>query len=320
MNKTDYINCYFQRKAYLTKINPLYAKHISDIFHWMIQADNIQNDKTKELFLDSTKSGIAIIMSKQDGIIAGLEEIIFLIKKYTKLRYSQKVKDGDAVTNDTKIITFAGQYTDILVYERTILNILGRMSGIATATQRLIKRTKYTSPCPFLAATRKTPLMFLDKKAVAVGGGLTHRLHLADWALIKDNHLVILKNELSTNSSEKVIAFAIRKMISLSVPFFEIEVETIPQAETAVATFENYKQKNTKIGMAILLDNFDEKKAAYCMKKLCKSPMYESILIEASGGIQAENIALWSKTGVDILSLGYLTHSSQTFDFSMQIV
>src|SRR5438105_3710844 len=131
MNREDRINQYFQKKNYLTPTNPSYRKHITNLFSWMTHADDIVNDKTAK-FLNIKGNGVASITSKQDGIIAGIEEVCFLLKQQTKLQVFPKVTDGTWVTTDTVLVDVAGSNNDLLAYERSILNILGRMSGIAS--------------------------------------------------------------------------------------------------------------------------------------------------------------------------------------------
>ncbi len=310
MDKSTLIQKYFQRKHLLTIDNSIYKKHSTDLFKLIMQADEIQQDSTIKL-LSIYGSGIGQIVAKQDGIIAGIEEAMFLFNEFTNLEVTSNIADGSQVSINQKILSISGDTKELLAYERVCLNILGRMSGIATNTNNLI--TKINNPSVQIAATRKTPWMLLDKKAVAIGRGLTHRLSLKDWPMIKDNHLKILQN-ISGISVEQTIVKAIKQMLHSQIEFFEIEVETAKQAETAVQTFEKWKTKNSRI--AVLLDNVIPTAAQETIKQL-QNP---DIIIEASGNITEENIIHWSKTGIDIISLGSLTHSTSNFDLSMRIV
>jgi nicotinate-nucleotide pyrophosphorylase (carboxylating) len=199
-----------------------------------------------------------------------------------------------------------------------MLNILGRMSGIATETDLIISSIKDIPGAPFVASLRKTPLMFLDKKAVAVGGGLTHRLNLSDSILIKDNHLAMLQEELGLTASEKAAETAVRLCMSSARNYFEIEVDSFSQANAVLHTFvkESEKQKQQKT-MTILLDNFKPTEAKKFVDFIKQLPVYNAVLIEASGEINKKNLSSWNETGVDIVSLGALTHSSKVFNFSM---
>ncbi len=302
MNRKNLVLQYFQKKQLLTVTNASYAKHITDLFLWMIQADDVENDMTKSFPVKTT--GTAEIISKQSGIIAGIEEITYLLKHHTKLSCTPHVEDGAQVSKGQIILTLTGNSRELLGFERTLLNILGRMSGIATFTHNLHN--------PSLAATRKTPWMLLDKKAVAIGGGLTHRLSLSDFALIKDTHLALLKKE--------TLEDVVKKMVAMDL-FFEIEVQTIDEAFVVTKTFEETRtQLQPLLVMAIMLDNVVPKTAATFVKKIQKNPVYPYIIIEASGEITKKNLPVWEKTGVDVLSMGSLTHSAPTFNFSMTIV
>ncbi len=318
MTREEIILHYFQKKNILNTSNPFYQVHISELFKWMVNGDDITHDKSlHNLHLHGT--GEAEIISKQKGLIAGVEEIVYLLSQFTQLTIIPKMHDGDEVVPGQKILIISGGYNEIIAYERVILNILGKMSGVATMTNTLVSQIGIQPP--FLASTRKTPLMFLDKKAVAVGGGVTHRLNLSDWAMIKDNHLKILQKE-TNQSLDKVISNAIMRMLEANVPFFEIEVESSEEAVlTAKAFLEKKSNRNIKTCIAILLDNFEPLSANNVIlqiKNVTREPF--QILFEVSGGITSKNLLAWTKTGTDIISLGALTHSSPTLDLSLSII
>jgi nicotinate-nucleotide pyrophosphorylase (carboxylating) len=317
MKRDNAILLHFQKAAELTVSKMFYRDHITELFQWMIKADAVENDSTSKTLAISGK-GKTQIITRQVGVIAGLEEIQALLTKKTKLVFMPKVSDGTRVSKDTVVAEVAGENTDLLAYERTILNILGRMSGIATETDTLVSLLKHIPVAPFIAALRKTSLMFLDKKAVAVGGGLTHRLNLSDEILIKDNHLGMLKKAMRFKTSEQAAEEAVRKCMQSAKNYFEIEVDTLSQANAILHVFvqENNKLKEKKM-MTILLDNFKTQDATRFASSLKKLPVYDSILIEASGEITARNLSEWATTGVDVVSLGALTHSPKVFNFSM---
>lgn len=326
MRRIDLVTKHFQRKHLLTTSNEIYRKQLTDLFQWMIQADQVNHDITSKN-LKLSGSARASIQAKQNGIIAGIEEVIYLLRQ-KNLIFNAKVSDGTLVYPGDIIAQINGNSVNLLGFERSILNILGRMSGIATTTQQIISWMKGYE-LPLLSATRKTPWMFLDKKAVAVGGGLTHRLNLEDWPLIKDTYLITLKKELQTESVEDVIIEAVKRMVHSSVGFFEIEVENTDQAFAAFTAFKNESVKpdielypakqKTRAIMAILLDNFQPKDALKFVSEMQKTPLYDFVLIEISGGVTEKNISSWTKIPVDVISLGVLTHSSPVFDLSMSI-
>jgi nicotinate-nucleotide pyrophosphorylase (carboxylating) len=318
MKRSDAVLLHFQKAAELTVSKKIYRDHITELFHWMITADAVFNDITSNT-LKLKRKGKTQILTRQSGVIAGIEELKELLSKNTSLIFSPKVFDGTMVTKDAVVAEVSGENIEILAYERTILNILGRMSGVATETDKVVSLIKDIAKAPFIASLRKTPLMFIDKKAVAVGGGLTHRLNLSDEILIKDNHLGMLQQELHLKTSEQTAEEAVIRCMRSSVNYFEIEVDTLAQANAVLHTFvrENEKLKQRKM-LTILLDNFTPESAKKFIDSLRKLPVYSSVLIEASGEINQANLTDWATTGVDVVSMGALTHSPKVFNFSMQ--
>lgn len=306
MNKSTIILKYFQKKNQLTVKNKKYQKTISTLFQWLIDNDKGDSDKTTKFLPNNNIK--AIIIAKQTGIIAGLEEVEYLLGKYTQLVFKPKTKDGSRINNLETIVEIQGKSHEILAYERTILNILQRMSGIATATNNLItlinlQLTTYNLQ-PFISATRKTPWMSLDKKAVAVGGGLTHRLNLSDGILVKDNHLIFVTIE----NALKILTG------NYQGELIEIEVTDAKQASQVLEAF----QPSHNNYLAILLDNFTPPTVKSLLSNLGHLKRSQ-IIFEASGGINEGNIQEWAETGVDILSLGSLTHSSRATNLSLEL-
>jgi nicotinate-nucleotide pyrophosphorylase (carboxylating) len=192
------------------------------------------------------------------------------------------------------------------------------MSGIATRTCDLIGLARQGSA--LIAGTRKTPWMLLDKKAIYGGGGLTHRLNLNDGVLIKDNHLKSLQHQLSQASLSDAITQAIRRTVASSPDSFEIEVEGADQGWVALAAFEATINGNPRHPtMIVMLDNFDPPSAAAFINEARRKPITERVLFEASGDITDQSISDWAQTGVDVVSLGALTHSVKNFNVSMAL-
>ncbi len=320
MNRTQLINSYFQKKDQLTVKNVAYIQTLNNLWQWLTASDDVKNDTTTNA-LNLTKNATAHISAKQDGVIAGIEEIIFLISSHiAHIRPIRLIQDGNIIQTGDGILKLSGPTAEILMYERAILNILGRMSGIATTTHNFISKLPNLPNPPLIAATRKTPWMLLDKKAVAVGGGLTHRLSLSDSVLIKDNHLMALQKEKNFKTLEETIQHTVAQMISKNVPFFEIEVATIPQAHAVLSTLStSYKLQATNSILALMLDNWQPNHVKTFIEKIKKTPVYNRVLLEASGDITEKNLKVWSQTGVDILSIGALTHSSHNFNLSLKI-
>jgi nicotinate-nucleotide pyrophosphorylase (carboxylating) len=186
------------------------------------------------------------------------------------------------------------------------------MSGIATETRCLVDSLKgYNTR---VAATRKTLWKYLDKKAVFLGGGLTHRLGLWDSILIKDNHLESLKRDGTKNPVEKAITLASR--FADKVGF--IEIETTNQNE-AIKAARKFKQLKLKKPCVIMLDNVQLDEIGQIIETLKNEILYDYVLLEASGNITSDNIKQYAETGVDVISLGYLTHSAKIFDMSLEM-
>jgi len=299
MNKRKLILKFFQKTDQLKTSRQVYRETVISLFNWLTANDEIKTDITSQLLKLHSKK-MAKIISHETATVAGLEEISYLIKRFTKLSLKTSVKDGNYVKTNQIVAQIQGPAKEILAYERTIINFLQRMSGIATQTNLLVNQI--LSPI-YLAATRKTPWGSLDKKAVAVGGGLTHRLSLKDGILIKDSHLKLT----STPQALKIILPQINHQL------VEVEVKNEAEALQALNTFNQLNQKNY---LAIMFDNF----SAPAIKKTVVQLNNQSVIYEASGGINETNLLSFAKTGVDIISLGALTHSSRATNLSLEII
>jgi len=240
----------------------------------------------------------AIIISKEGCIVAGLEEARQVFKKLGATATSL-VKDGSVVKKGTTVIEISGLVRSILKGERLALNIIGRMSGIATETKKLVERCHKINPKVMIAATRKTTPGFriFEKKAIVLGGGEPHRYGLYDAVIIKDNHLKII------GSVEKAIQIVTSKIHDKVI---EIEVENESDALSAA-------RMNVDV---IMLDNLDPRKGKIIARKIRE--VNPRILIEVSGGITGDNIEKYASFA-DRVSLGYLTHSIKNKDFSLEI-
>ncbi len=268
----------------------------------MLAEDVGQGDITTELLILPETKVEAKIIAKESGIIAGIDEILVLLASLG-LKAEASLKDGEKVEPGQIVIRVSGDARTILSAERTTLNILSRMSGIATTTRKLTEKLQKAGFKTKLACTRKTApgLMYFDKKAILIGGGDTHRLHLDDMILIKDNHLAL------AGSIEKVVKKAKQKA-SFSK---KIEVE-VTDAEKALAA--------AKAGADIIMfDNFSQKEIERAFKLLDKAALSRKALIEISGGITAENILSFVSAKVAIVSMGELTNSVKALNMSLEI-
>ena len=267
-------------------------------------ADDIGlGDVTVQALIPPNLTVNAVVIAKDDGVAAGIEEITILAE-YLGLKVKTKVADGETVKNKQVLIEISGNAQTILSAERTMLNLLSRMSGIATATYALTEKIKKAGFKAKIAATRKSApgLLYFDKKAVVIGGGDPHRLHLDDMVLIKDNHIAVV------GSPEEAV-----KKAKANVSFAKkIEVEVTEGADVL---------KVASAGAdVILLDNFSVKQVREAVDLLEKGGFLGKVVLEASGGIAAEDILDYAAAKVDIISMGQLTHSVKAFDISLELV
>ena len=264
--------------------------------------DSTSFDATTDALISSEHVAEASIISKSNGIVSGLEVSEFVFKKMdNSLDYSYKATDGDKVVEYQPVATIKGSFASILKGERTALNFLQRMSGISTLVSKYVDAVSGTNAK--IVDTRKTlpGHRILDKYAVKIGGGGNHRINLSDGILIKDNHINFLKNN-GYSLSEIINKARSNAGFGLKI---EIEVETYKDAVNSVKSGADI----------VLLDNMPldemEKTVSY-LRTIDKN-----VIIEASGGIGLNNVSNIAKTGVDIISVGALTHSVIAHDFSL---
>jgi len=268
----------------------------------MLAEDVGQGDITTALIVPEGSTAEAEVIAKEAGVAAGVEEAKILLESLG-LRVEALTTDGEKIKTKQVLMKIFGETRIILSVERTLLNILSRMSGIATTTRKLTEKLQKAGLKTKVACTRKAApgLLYFDKKAVFIGGGDTHRLHLDDMILIKDNHIAVVE------SIQKAIKMA-KENVSFSK---KIEVEVSKVNDVLVAA---------KAGVdIIMMDNLSPKQIEKAIKLLKKTGFLGKILLEASGGITAENILAFASTGVDIVSLGEITDSPKTLDISLEI-
>src|SRR3990170_251964 len=268
-----------------------------------ILAEDIgQGDVTTAAVVPSGVTAEAAVIAKEAGIAAGIEETAILAESLG-LKVKTEVEDGEEIKNKQVIMKISGDARTILSAERTMLNLLARMSGIATTTRKLTEKLKKAKATAKIAATRKTApgLLYFDKKAVLIGGGDPHRLHLDDMILVKDNHIAV------AGSIENALKRA-KQNASFSKKI-EIEVSRVRDALKAAEAGADI----------IMLDNFSPKQAKETIELLKKAGFFGKILLEASGGITEENLLEYAATQVNIISLGELTHSARALNVSLEI-
>ncbi len=254
-----------------------------------------QGDITSNSVIDKNLQNSFVLKSRADGVISGIQlaELSFKILD-SSLNFKKKINDGSYVKKEDIIATIEGFASSILSAERTALNFLSHLSGIASATNEMVNLISETNTR--IVSTRKTTpnLRILEKFAVKDGGGMNHRFGLYDGILIKDNHLAL------SGSISNSVSLAREKcghMVNI-----EVEVDNLDQYREALETQTD----------AILLDNFkveDLVKAVNLNKK--------NLILEASGKITKDNILDIAKTGVNLISSGWLTHSSPSLDIGL---
>lgn len=299
MERKTLIKKFWDRKSFLSIKNKQYNSFLINFINKKIKDDVKKSDLTTNALIKNQKI-TAYIIAKQPGVIAGIEEICFFLKK-NKMDCKPLKNDGQKIKNKDIIIKISGNAKKILSYERTILNILQRMSGIATNVYNLSQKINNK-----VAGTRKTLFDLLDKKAISVGKCLTHRLNLNDFVMIKDNHIKILNNNI-----EKTLILADKS----KTKFIEIEVKNKKEALKAANFISNLKSNKL---FAIMFDNMNPREIKESIKKI--KNINNKILFEVSGNINKKSIEKFSKTGTDIISVGSLTHSARAFDLSLKVV
>lgn len=276
-------------------------------------------DVTSQLLFPRPQKIKAKIITKSSGILAGIEEMRFFLagkwknngkKIFDTICLTTLQKDGTKIQSGLVLAKLYGSITDILKVERTILNLLQRMSGVATLTRKFMKKTPSSV---LVTPTRKTLWGLLDKKACVIGGGGTHRLGLYDGILVKDTHLSCYKHNL-----QKLFWILIQNFKGLSARFVEIEIENINDGLELAKYYQQYLQKGGYLmPFYLLLDNMQPLAIQEFVRLLKNKHYFNQILLEASGGINLKNIAEYAKSGVDIISVGALTHSSPSLDMAL---
>ena len=311
LDRQKLVESAYQKGKDLTLNNNDYRLWLDVFFQKEIHDDVGAGDITSKAVLAENNPKKAFLKAKKPGLIAGVEEVTWFLQKHN-LEVAVCVNDGEEVLAGETVLEVQGGQKDILATERIALNVLQRMSGVATETKRLVDLLKASETR--IASTRKAPLRYLDKKAVFLGGGLTHRFGLWDSILIKDNHLETLKSEGTADYIETAIDRA--SAFADDVGFIEVEAKS---HEEAVRAARKFKALRLKTPCVVMLDNMAPKTIAETLETLRENDLYDAVLLEASGEITPQNIQEYAKTGIDVVSLGYLTHSAKVLDLSLEM-
>lgn len=270
-----------------------------DILKGYLLEDTGRGDITSEAVVPDVPCS-AVIIAKAEGIISGLAEASFIFG-FAGAEAVPVVEDGSPVTPGTKVMDVRGKAKAVLIAERTALNIIGRMSGIATKTSRISNMVSSVNPGVRIAGTRKTSpgARAIDKKAIIAGGGDPHRFDLSDAFLIKDNHLTLCP---SAEAVRRARNFSAYKKI-------EVEAETPEEALEAAEAGADI----------IMLDNMDPATVAAALAIINTAGLREKICIEVSGGLSEVSVLSYAVLDIDLISMGSLTHSVENFDVSLDI-
>lgn len=311
----------FRRGEHLRLEDPRYLRWV-EVFTLGLLKDDLgeAGDLTTEAILGGRRrKGRAVVEAQEEGVLAGLTELQWFYGR-SGLQTEPRKKDGDRIRAGDVILEVEGDLADLLRTERIGLNLLQRMSGIATKTWRLVEELHRSGFRTLVVATRKTPWGPLDKRAVYLGGGGTHRLGLWEAILIKGNHLKALGGP-----SERAFEEALEKAWSFRgrAAFIEVEVSSLEAALQAAGVFKRLQAPNSKLQTPdsrlqtpaiLMLDNVPPDEARKITSTLQVEGLYPHVLLEASGGIDEGNLLAYAESGVDAVSLGSLTHSARALD------
>ncbi len=282
--------------------------YLREIIKRALKEDIGEGDITSFFCIPFNKKIKAYIIAKEEGILCGIDvakEVFTIIDPSTK--FKKMKEDGEKIRKNEKVAQLTGKATNILIGERVALNFLSLLSGVATQTHYFVKKISKTKVK--IRDTRKTTpnLRLLEKYAVRIGGGINHRKGLWDGILIKDNHLRvygIVKKRIFNKSKLKEIIETIRKSTSLEI---EVEVENLSHFKEAIKC-------NPDI---ILLDNFKIRDIKKAVK--FRNRFFPKVKLEASGGINLDNVKDVALSGVEFISVGSITHSPESIDFSLEV-
>jgi nicotinate-nucleotide pyrophosphorylase (carboxylating) len=265
-----------------------------------IDEDVRSGDLTTILTVPEDATALGTIYAKERAVLAGMKEVA-VIAEFSGLTHEMLAFEGNWVDPQTPVMRLKGSARTLLTVERVCLNIVQRMSGIATKVNKMVSVAREGNPDIKVAATRKTTpgFRFFEKRAVVVGGGDPHRYALDDMVLIKNNHITAV-------GGVREAVSAAREGVSFSKKI-SCEVRTLQEAQAAIGSGADI----------VLLDNFKPKDVGGVVEVLRSEGLRDKVILEISGSVNEENAKEYAATGVDVLSSGSLTHSYESSDFNM---
>src|SRR5580704_1666106 len=313
------------RGGNLTLENPAYLRVLRSLLNAVLVPDLTPRDLTVAALEIKNRRAAAQVLAREPGVAAGLEEYAYLLRA-RGVKVTLKKDDGDLFQTGDVLLRSDGGQNKLLSLERVGLNLLQRMCGIATATSRLQERARRRCSATRILGTRKTPWGLMDKRAIHLGGGGTHRLGLGDGIVIKNNHLALL-----ARSEEQAVPLALTKAWKSrrGAAFIEVEVRSEEaalaagrvfkrlQAEDAASPFK--RRKVQECPCLVMLDNLMPEEVRSIIINMRKQRVWDAALVEASGGISETNMEPYADAEVDAISIGALTHSARALDLGQRM-
>ena len=324
MTREERVRAAFYRGGDLTLENPLYLRAVRTLIDGLLREDTEPTDLTVEAMEIDARPCTVEIRAKEVGIIAGVAEAAWIYER-SRQTATPIISDGSDVATGDVVLRITGNARSLLTLERTVVNLMQRMSGIATATKKLADAAREASPTAHVVGTRKTTWGLLDKRAIHCGGGGTHRLNLGDAILVKTNHLRLASNDTSEPMPKRTgpilnavlqSAWARRK----SAAFFEVEVTSMEEALNVARVLGELQTLSDACPCILMLDNFSAADAVHAVQSLRDAGLHDAVLVEASGKVSEESVAAYAAAGVDAISIGALTHSVRALDLSAKII
>jgi len=304
------------RGASLTLENPAYRDAVEAFTETLLAADLAPRDLTVAALALQGRHSSAAVIANEGGVAAGLAELAFVLEsRGVTVRMGKK--DGEAMQPGNVLLRAEGDEMLLLSLERVGLNLVQRMCGIATMARCLQERARRHSSLTRVVGTRKTPWGLLDKRALHLGCGGTHRLGLGDAIVIKNNHLALVAAR-----EEDAAPIAIERAWKFrnQSAFIEVEVRSEAAAGAAARTFRRLLDEAAEAYPCLLmLDNMPPDQIRGILGILRRDGLWDYALVEASGGISEKNIEAYAACGVDAVSIGALTHSARALDLRQSI-
>ena len=271
-----------------------------DALKKFLEEDVRSGDLTTELTIPEDTTALATIYAKERSVLAGIEEVA-AIADFSGLTYEILAFEGNWVDPQQPVMRLKGSARTLLTIERVCLNIVQRMSGIATKVYKMVSVAREENPTIKIAATRKTTpgFRFFEKRAVVIGGGDPHRYALDDMVLIKNNHI-------TAAGGVRAAVTAAKEKVSFSKKI-SCEARTLQEVQEAIGAGADI----------VLLDNFKPNDVGGLIDVLKADGTRDKVILEVSGGVNDDNVRDYAKSGVDVLSSGALTHSYKSSDFNM---